>query len=333
MRWSRRQVVQGAGVVGLGLLAGCGRLPWQAQPRIPRVGFLASASPPSPSPSSYPAYRLFLEGLEEHGYVEGQNIVVEWRFSEGQAEKPRLFADELVRLPVDVLVAAGQIHITAAKQMTDSIPIVMSGIDDPVGSGLVASLARPGGHITGVSLYSVQLGEKRLELLKEVLPAVARVAVLGDSTTLREYETDKVAAAALGIDLQFLEVRAPEELAMVSEAATKVRAEAIVVHLTVVTVPHLPRIAELARAQRLPAMSELASFPQAGGLMSYGPSSSWRWRRTAYYVDRILKGASPADLPVEQPTTFDFVINVKTAQTLGLTIPPHILLQATEVIQ
>ena len=332
MRWSRRQFVQGAGTVSLGLLAGCGRWPGQASAptSLPRVGVFSAHSQSSRS------LEAFREGLGELGHVEGQNIAPEYRFGDGRDERLRGLAAELVRLNVDVLVAAGPPAIGAAKQATDTIPIVMVGALDPVAAGFVRSLAQPGGNITGVSTIGRQLTEKRLEQLKEAVPTVARVAALdappytGERAQLRVAEA---AAGMLGVDLQILDLGGPEGFERSFEALAAGQADALLVLNSPTTVAYARLIGGLALKKKLPAIFDRREFVEAGGLMSYGPSITGQWRRAAYYVDRILKGAKPADLPVEQPREFDFVINLQTAQALGLTIPHHVLLQATEVIQ
>jgi putative tryptophan/tyrosine transport system substrate-binding protein len=327
---SRRQVVQGAGTVGLGLLAGCGRLPGQVQApaKVPRIGFLSLGPPDSADDGA------FHQRLSELGYVDGQTVLIEYRSAEGQDERYPALAAELVGLPVDVLVARGLAVARAAKAVTSTVPIVFTGVSDPVGSGLVASLARPGGNLTGLSAFATELSGKRLQLLKETVPAISRVAALGAHTTsptqVRETE---VAARALGLQLQLLEVRGPDELEPAFEAAAVARAEALVVLLGAPLVASSVRIAELAVARQLPSIAPDRRFIETGGLMSYGPNPSEIGRRAAVYVDKILKGAKAADLPVEQPMLLDFVINAKTAEALGLTIPHHVLLQATEVIQ
>ena len=335
-RWSRRQFVPGAGVAGLGLLAGCGRLPGQAAPaRPPRVGVLGGALP---APSAQ--FIAFRHKLVELGYTEGQDITIEHRTAAGRNEKLPELAAELVRLPVDLIVAAGDPAIHAAKQANDMIPIVMAASRDPVDAGHVSSLARPGGNVTGLSFFDAQLGGKRLELLKEAVPTIARVGILGSSTLMPEYKADEVVAPALGVQLQLIEVRSPEDLVGAFDVATGARVDAVIVagggdpaNFNVINFAFASSIANEAMLRRLPSMSERRDFVQAGGLMAYGPSIPDLWRRAATYVDKILKGTKPADLPVEQPTTFDFVLNLKTAQALGLTIPPHVLLQATEVLQ
>ena len=326
---SRRQVVQGAGAVGLALLAGCGRLPGQAPParRIARLGWLRADR-------AADRIEAVTQGLRDLGYVPGQHFTVEERHADGSEERLLDFAAELVALPVDIILAAGTQAALAAKQATTTVPIVMVS-SDPVGSGLVASLARPGGNVTGVTGLAVQLAAKRLELLTAVLPGASRVAVLwnpADPPRLTEFQETQGAAEALGVRLQSLEVQEAGELAAAFAAATLEGAEALIVLGDPFTVAHRTRIVELAAQSRLPAMYRDRPFVEAGGLMGYGANPYEPYRRLATYVDKILKGARPADLPVEQPMRFDFVINATTAHALGLTIPPHVLLQATEVI-
>jgi putative tryptophan/tyrosine transport system substrate-binding protein len=325
---SRRDFVQGAGAVGLGLLAGCGRLPGQStRASVGHIGYLTSADVPSRS-------RAFQEGLRAHGYVEGQTIVTEYRFADN-LEHLRSLAVELVRRPVDVIVVGDTPAAVAAQHATTTIPIVIA-VGDPVGTGLVASLARPGGNVTGLSNMTPQLAGKRLELLRETVPALTRVAVLwnpGNATKAIQWSETQAAAQTLGIPLQSLEVHSPEELESVFAVASRERVEAIIVFGEAITTPHAATIVALAAKSGLAAMYENREFMTAGGLMSYGPDFPAMHRRAVYYVDRILKGASPADLPIEQPMTFDLIVNLQTAQALGLTIPQHVLLQATEVIQ
>jgi putative tryptophan/tyrosine transport system substrate-binding protein len=332
-RWTRRQVVHAAGAVGLGLLAGCGRLPGQAQaPKVYRVGYVADRLQGNEVSISFGAFR---ESMRELGYVEGQNVVYEFR--EGpfdQFDRLRELAAELARLPLDVIVAQGTPHALMARQATTTIPIIFTPIIDPVEAGLVASLARPGGNVTGGSLMATQLSEKRLELLVQVVPGLSRVAVLagsrGQELALRQIEA---AAHMLGLELQVLVVGGAEELEAVFDAAIRDGAGGILPLAHLVFNINARRVVELAERSRLPGSYPTRVFVEQGGLMAYTPSAAWQRRSSAYYVDRVLKGAHPADLPVEQPREFDFVVNLKTAQALGLTIPHHVLLQATEVIQ
>jgi putative ABC transport system substrate-binding protein len=330
--WSRRQFVQGVSVAGLGLLAGCGRLLGQAAPpapRVPRVGVLSSSSASSPSGAEYVA--AFRQGLDALGRVEGQNIAIEWRFADGQPERLPELAAELVALPVDALVAGGDGPARAAKGATDTTPVIMALSTDPVGTGLIASLARPGGNVTGLSNLLPDLAGKRLELLKTAVPSISRVAALGWRGP--EYQAMEAAAAELGVQIQLWEVFNVDDIHRAFEATTADAVEGLVVLATAVTVPYQELTARLAAARHLPAVSEHRAFAQAGGFMAYGPDIAAMWRRSAYYLDKVLNGTNPADLPVEQAMRFDFVINLKAAQALGLTIPQHVLLQATEVLQ
>jgi putative tryptophan/tyrosine transport system substrate-binding protein len=331
-RWSRRQLVQGLGAVGLGLLAGCGRPPWQAQPasKVYRIGYLSASSPMVETRDA------FREGLAALGYVDGQNITLELRWAEAQAGQLTALATDLVNLPVDVLVVSGTRSIQAAMQATETTPIVIAQTGDPVDRGFATSLAHPGANVTGLSAISPQLSGKRLELLTAVVPDGSPIAVLGDAGSAEvsgRVERIRVAAQQLGVQLQTLSVREPTDLEPAFEAAAHASAAALIVIHNGFTSIHRAQIVERAAWQRLPAMYEWSEWTQAGGLMAYGPNRGALNRRAAYYVDRILKGARPADLPIEQPMTFDFAINLQTAQALGLTIPHHVLLQATELIQ
>jgi putative ABC transport system substrate-binding protein len=329
-RLSRRRVVQGAGLAGVELLAGCGPLRFQRTDtvRVPRVGFLSLNAFDA---ASQEAFRQHLRTL---GYVDGQTVVIEYRSAEGQDERSPALAAELVALPVDVIVAQGLAVARAVSAVTSTVPIVFAGVSDPVGSGLVASLARPGGNLTGLSAFATELSGKRLQLLKDTLPTLARVVVLAAHTTspTQVHETE-VAASALGLQLRLLEVRGPDDLEPAFEAAAAAQAEGLVVLLGAPLVAVSSRIADLAIARHLPSIAPDRRFTDVGGLMSYGPNLAEMWQRAAVYVDKILKGAKPADLPVEQPRELDFVINLKTAQALGVTIPQHVLLQATEFSQ
>jgi putative ABC transport system substrate-binding protein len=327
---TRRRFVQGTGLAGLGLLAGCGRWPGQAQPaaRVPRVGLLGLRTVPT-LPDA------FRQGLRELGYVEGQNVVVEHRVADGNPERLAELAAELVRLPVDVIVAENTPAAIAARQATSTIPIV-TAIGDPVGAGLAASIARPGGNVTGLKGGPEQIAGKRLQLLTEAIPGVSRVGVVwnsGNRVKQIEWAETESAARALGVQLVSVEVRATDELERAFATVSPQTADALVVFAEELMASNAGKVVELVASTRLPAMYETRPFMDAGGLMAYGPNAPGLFRRAAYYVDRILKGASPADLPIEQPREFDFAINLKTAQALGLTIPPHVLLQATEIIQ
>jgi putative tryptophan/tyrosine transport system substrate-binding protein len=328
--WSRRQLVQGAGAVGLGLLAGCGRWPGQAHstPSVARIGYLDRF----PNNSSA---EEFHQALRELGYVEGQNLIIEARWSEGRSEQNPALVAELVRLQPDVLVTATTPPTLAARQATDTIPVVFIGVSDPVALGIVASLARPGGNVTGLSDLHLGLSGKRLELLKETLPGATRVAALWNPTnaaSAREWNEMHEAARTLGVAVSSVQVRSLDDLAGVFEALVRENADALIA-LSDTFLTIVPDGADLIAKLRLPIMHFNRAGVLAGALMAYGPSFASLYRRGAYYVDRILKGAKPADLPVEQPREFDFIINLRWAQELGLAIPPHVLLQATEVIQ
>ncbi len=298
--------------------------------KVPRIGWLSH----TPGPN----LEAFRRGLRELGYVEGENVTVEARYAEGREERLPALAAELVRLPVDVIVtAAGNPAVRAAKNATSAIPIVMgqSGVD-PVVAGLIVSLARPGGNVTGLTTISADLSGKRLELLKEAVPTVSRVAVLWNATNpdkARELRETRVAALALGVSLQSLEVRGPDDFEKAFDAATRGRADALITLHDVLTNSQRARIVHFAAQNRLPTMYEFREWADAGGLMAYGPNVRDMFRRAATYVDKILKGAKPADLPVEQPMRFELVMNLKTARGLGLTIPPFLLFRVDEVIQ
>ncbi len=292
----------------------------------PRVGILW----PFPSASLEP----FRQGLRDHGYLEGQNVAIEYRYAEGRPERFPALAAELVGLPVDVIVTAGPQAAHAAKQATSTIPIVMAVIADPVEGGFVASLARPGGNITGLSFLNTELSAKRLELLKQVYPRLSRLAALWDVTSdAVQVKATEVAARGLGIHVQRLEVRGPEDFGNAFDAAKRGRADALVVLASPFFHFHRMQLTSLAAQYRLPAMYPFKELAQAGGLMAYAPSHPELFRRAATYVDKILRGAKPADLPVEQPTKFELVINLKTAKALGLKIPQSVLIRADQVIQ
>jgi putative tryptophan/tyrosine transport system substrate-binding protein len=336
--WSRRQLVQGAGAVGLTLLAGCGRLPGTAQEpaaRMPRVGYLG-APVPSAVGEVDRQREGFLQGLRDLGYVEGQNIIIEYRRADGLDELAALAAD-LVTSGVDVIVTVGNLSATAAKRATSSIPSVNVSFADPVSAGLVASLARPGGNLTGMSADTgPELAGKRLDLLKQAVPTMSRVAVVWspeDAAQNERFAYTQDAARTLGIAVQRVPVRGPEDFDSVFVAIVQEGADALVGLGSPLLFAHRRRVVDFALQQGLPSIQTRREFADGGGLMAYGPSFADLARRAATYVDKILKGAKPADLPIEQPMRFDFVINLKTAQTLGLTIPQHVLLQATEIIQ
>ncbi len=307
----------------------------QQATKVPRVGFLSGISLSDPQLQLY--LGAFRQRLHELGYVEGQSIEIHYRSAEGKYQWLPDLAAELVRLKVDVIVASGGAPVVqAAQHATTTIPIVMTSVGDPVAAGLVASLARPGGNITGLAIMSPELVGKHLELLREVVPKISRVAVLwnpanpGNASQLREAA---VAALALGVWLQPLEARAPAAIDRAFTAMTKERVGALLVLADSMLIAHRERIADLAAKSRLPAVYGNRLHVEAGGLMAYGANFLDISRRVGSYVDRILKGAKPADLPVEQPTKFELVINMKTAKALGLTIPRSLLLRADQVIE
>jgi len=314
------------------LLGWAGMVDAQQPTKVPRIGYL-SATSPSTSPARTEAFR---QGLRELGYVEGKNIVIEWRYAEGKLDRQSELAAELVRLKVDVIITAGPLTTRSVKEATATIPIVMAFDNDPVGSGVVASLARPGGNITGLATLAPELSGKQLELLKETVPKLSRVAVLGTSTVpgyaqmLREIE---LAAGVFKVQLQFLDVQGPKDIETVFQAASKGRADAVLVLQNPVAASQRTQIIDLAVKNRLPAIYDRAEFVEDGGLMTYSVSSTDLFRRAATYVDKILKGAKPADLPVEQPIKFEFIINLKAAKQIGLTIPPNVLVRADKVIK
>ena len=304
----------------------------QQPTKIPRIGYLLGASLSASSTRT----EAFRQGLRDFGYVEGNNIIIEWRSAEGKFDRLPALAAELVRLKVDVIVTAGPIPTRAAKEVTSTIPIIMTQDPDPVGNGFVASLARPGGNITGLSTLAPELSGKQLELLKEIIPKLTRVAVFGTSTragnaqALKEIE---LAAGAFKVKLQYLDVLDPKDIETAFQAATKGRAEAVLVLQSAVFFSQRTQIAELAIKSRLPAIYYTTEFVEAGGLMSYATSYTDLFRRAATYMDKILKGRTPSDLPVEQPMKFEFVVNLKAAKQIGLTIPPNVLVRADKVIR
>ncbi len=298
--------------------------------KVPRIGFLVFVS-------SETRYRGFQQGLRELGYVEGQNIAIEFRSADGSLERLNDLADELVRLQVDVIVAGSTLGAKASKRATSTIPIVMANAGDPVGVGLVASLARPGGNITGLSTMSEDLSGKRLELIREVVPRLRRIGVLWNQDNppnIAAFKELKAAAQSLGVDVRSLGVRPPvPEIDKAFRTAINWRAEALIALDDSLLFSNRTRIIALAARHRLPAIYGYREFPDAGGLMAYGPSRYDLYRRAATYVDKILNGTKPADLPVEQPMRFEMVLNMKTAKDLGITFPQTILIRADQVIQ
>jgi putative tryptophan/tyrosine transport system substrate-binding protein len=307
----------------------------QAPARVPRIGYLNLRSGPIAQDAA------FLEGLAELGYVDGRNIRIDYRWAAGKPERLDELASELVRLDVDVIVTASVQAIQAAMRATSRVPIVMAAAADPVGSGLVASLARPGGNVTGLSLLSTELAAKRVALLRELLPELQlqRVAVLVQRTmpvappVALFIAASKQAAQQLGMQLIVFDAATADELAGAFAAMRREQAQALVVQVNPLSNDRSREIVELAARHRLPAMYDIRIFVDAGGLVSYGPSIAHSYRRAASYVDKILRGAKAADLPVEQPTKFELVINLGAARTLGLTIPQSLLLRADEVIR
>jgi putative ABC transport system substrate-binding protein len=307
----------------------------QQAAKVPRIGYLSATSPSTVSDRT----DAFRQGLRELGYVEGKNILIEWRYAEGKLDRLPALAAELVGLKVAVIVTGGSGATRPAKQATVTISIVMTQDSDPVASGFVASLARPGGNITGLSTLAPEISGKRLELLKEIVPKLSRVAVVGTSTSqenAHELKEIEHAAGALGVKLQHVDLLAAKDIEPAFQAAAKARADAV---LWVVSARVAGRartqtqIVDLAVKNRLPTIHESRTAVEAGALMSYGVSLSDLDRRAAAYVDKILKGAKPAEMPVEQPTKFEFVINLKTAKQIGLTIPPNVLARADKVIR
>jgi putative ABC transport system substrate-binding protein len=304
----------------------------QPPPTIPRIGFLAL-----PALAAIAArVEAFRQGLRELGYVEGHNLVIEYRSAEGHVDRAPALAAELVRLKVEVIVTAGPMDTRAAQHATSTIPIVMTWDQDPVGSGFVASLARPGRNVTGLSSLAPEISGKHLELLTHLVPRLARVAFLGNSAepgNAQAVSATEAAAQALGGQLQYYDVLAPEDIEPSFRAARQGGAQAVIVLTSPVITAQLTQVVDLALQHHLPAIYYRGHYVEAGGLMSYGVSQRDLDRRAATYVHKILQGSQPADLPVEQPIAFELVINLKTAQALGLTIPPTLLFQATKVIR
>jgi putative tryptophan/tyrosine transport system substrate-binding protein len=303
----------------------------QQPKKVPRIGRL-SAGFLSLSSGRDEALK---QGLRDRGYIEGKNIFIETRYAEGKPDRYPTLVAELVRLKIDVLVTASG-PARAAKQVSNTLPIVVVGTTDPMATGLVESLARPGGNVTGLTSLAPELGGKRLELLKETVPKLSRVAFLynpADSSNVIELEQLRGPAAALGVMLRVIEARRPDEIEHAFSMMIRERVEGLSTASGAVNNNDQRRIVEMAAKNRLPAVYHLGEFVDSGGLMSYGPNLGDMYRRAAYFVDRILKGAKPADLPVEQPTKFELLINLKTAKALGLTIPPVVMMRAERVIK
>jgi putative ABC transport system substrate-binding protein len=311
----------------------CGARTEAQQPKkVPRIAYLAA------SPASANAGRLeaFRQGLREIGYVEGENLLIEERYAEGKLDRLPTLAAELVRLKVDVIITAGPPVTRAVKEATATIPVVMAQDGDPVGNGFVASLARPGGNITGMSQLAPEISGKQLELLKETVPKLSRVAVLGTSTrpgNAQALKETELAGGTFGVRLQYLDVRGPKDIETAFREAHKGRAGAVLVLQSPVFTSQRTQVADLAAKTRLPAIYPQTEYTDAGGFMCYGVNTPDLFRRAAYHVDKILKGAKPANLPVEQPKKFELVINLKAAKQIGLTIPPNVLARADRVIK
>ena len=319
-------------IVALGLCVVPRAATAQAPSKTYRVGVLASST----EANFGPGVKIFREALHAAGWVEGQNLVVDVRYTSGYAQLKQL-ATELVRLKVDVIAALGTPAIQAAKEATTTIPIVMESLSDVVANGLVQNLARPGGNVTGVSGFAPELSGKRLELIREILPKAERIAVLANRsnplTTSVVLRATEAAAQRMRMKLDITDAHGRSDLAPAFEAMRRKRADALVIVVDPILFTERPLIVELAAKHRLPAIYETRLFPEAGGFLSYGPRNQERWQRMAAYVDRILRGANPGDLPIERPTTFELVVNLKAAQALGLTIPQSVLVRANEIIR
>ncbi len=319
--------------LALGLLAAPVIAEGQRSAKLPRIGVLRPGSPMGADPQ----LDALRQGLQELGYTPGHNILLETRYAEGKLDRLPDLAAELVRLKAELIVVGGGVAIRAVKEATTTIPIVMAVSGDPVADGFVASLARPGGNLTGLSKMALELSGKRLQLLREAVPKVSRaVAVLWNPAytgMLASFREVEVAGPKLGVAVRSLEVRDPTQLEHAFSVLTREPPDALLLLVDPLTFENRKRIVEFAAARRLAAIYETRDFVDVGGLMSYGPNLMGMWRRSAVYVDKILKGAKPADLPVEQPTRFELVVNLKAAKALGLTIPPSILVRADQVIQ
>jgi putative tryptophan/tyrosine transport system substrate-binding protein len=314
------------------LLALCSPVVAQQPKKISRIGLLFAATPSANSER----LKAFRQGLRERGYVEEKDILIEQRYAEGNLDVIPALAADLVHLKVDVIISASSTGTRSLKEATNTIPIVMAQDTDPVGNKFVASLARPGGNITGLCVLAPELGGKRLELLKEIVPKLSRLAVLGTSTnatTARVLKEMELAAAALKVQLQYQDVEGPKDIETAFRDATKGRAEGMLLLNSGVLNSQRKQLINLAIRSRLPGIYFASEWVEDGGLVSYGVSYTDLYRRAATYVDKILKGAKPADLPVEQPTKFEFVINLKAAKQIGLTIPPNVLARADKVIK
>jgi putative ABC transport system substrate-binding protein len=318
--------------LGAIILALCSFADAQQPTKVARLGFLIATSP------STEKNRIdsFLQGMRELGYAEGKNLVIEWKYAEGKFDRLTDLASELTRLKVQIIVTTGSTSTRAAKEATSTIPIVMTQDTDPVRNGFITSLSRPGKNITGLSNLYPELSGKQLELLKEVVPRLLRVAALGTSTSPQHAQVLKeteLAAGAFGVKLQHIDVLRPQDIEMAFRSASKGQADAVLVLASPVFVLQRKELADFAVKSRLPAIYERREFVDDGGLMTYGPSSSDLFRRAAGHVDKILKGANPAELPVEQPVKFELIINLKAATQIALRIPPNVLARADHVIK
>ena len=314
------------------LFALCVSVEAQQEKKIPRIGYLGGATPAALS-VRLDAVR---QGLRELGYVEGKNIVIEYRYAEGELDRLPVLAAELVRLKVDVIVAGGPQATRAAKEATITIPIVMTFDNDPVGNGFVSSLARPGGNVTGLSTLYPEISGKQLELLKQIVPRLSRLAVLGNSThpgNAQALKETKLATEALTVQLQYLDVRDAKDIETAFRAASTGRADGVLVLENAALTSHRKQLVDLAVKNRLPAIYPQTEYMEVGGLIYYGANTTDLFRRSATYVDKILKGAKPADLPVEQPKKFELFVNLNAAKQIGLTIPPNVLARADRVIK
>jgi len=313
------------------LFALCHPVEAQQPKKVPRIGYLTAAS----ASAMVPRANAFRQGLRELGYVEGKNIVIEYQYADGKLDRLPALAAELVRLNVDIIVSGGPAATRPAREATSTIPIIMAQDGDPVGNGFVASLAQPGGNITGLSTVAPEMSGKRLELLKEIIPKLSRVAVFGNSSdpgNARVLKETELAAAAFGLKVQYLEVVSLADIETAFRLASKGRADAVLLLPNPILTPHRALVADLAVKSRLPVIYD-TQYVEAGGLMTYGVNLPDLDRRAATYVDKILKGAKPAELPVEQPKKFEFIINLKAAKQIGLTIPPNVLARADKVIK
>jgi putative tryptophan/tyrosine transport system substrate-binding protein len=304
----------------------------QQPTKVPRIGYLGGTSPSA----NVARIEAFRQGLRELRYVEGRNMIIEWRHAEAKLDRLPALAAELVRLKVDILVTGGPPATRAAKEATVTIPVVMAFDDDPIGNGFVASLARPGGNITGLSSLAPELSGKQLELLKEILPKLSRVAVLGSSTrpgTAQTLKETELAAGVFGVKVLYLDLISPKDIETGFREAREGRTDAMLILSSPIFSSQRTQLVDLAAKSRIPATYSTTEFVEDGGLMSYGVNTSGLYRRAGAYVDKILKGTKPADLPVEQPKKFEFIINLKAAKQIGLTIPPNVLARADRVIR